>query len=150
MNGALGRMSSDVQSQHAEAVAARLEESNVVVRRAAVEALGGMSSEVQSQHAGVVAARLEDSKGRGRRSVNFISIPSACQRMIASTADTDTGAPSGAPKKRSLRDSVAGLFGGDPPLPAPASAVAADASTMILGELGRCTCGYHSRIGIQY
>ena len=82
--------------------------------------------------------------------MDFISIHSACQRMSAPTAETDTSAPSGAPKKRSLRDSVAGLFEGDPPLPAPASAVAADASTMILGELGRCTCGYHSRIGIQY
>ena len=40
---------------------------------------------------------------------------------------------SGAPKKRSLRDSVAGLFGGDPPLPAPASAVAANASRMVPG-----------------
>ena len=65
--------------------------------------------------------------------MDFISIHSACQRMSAPTAETDTSAPSGAPKKRSLRDSVAGLFGGDPPLPAPASAVAADASVMISG-----------------
>ena len=62
----------------------------------------------------------------------IISTPRGA-RMDASTAETDTGAPSGAPKKRSLRDSVAGLFGGDPPLLAPASAVAADASKMIPG-----------------
>ena len=53
--------------------------------------------------------------------------------MDAATAETGTGAPLGAPKKRSLRDSVAGLFGGDPPLLAPASAVAADAREMIPG-----------------
>ena len=65
--------------------------------------------------------------------MDFILSTPRGTRMDASTAETDTGAPSGAPKKRSLRDSVAGLFGGDPPLLAPASAVAADASEMIPG-----------------
>jgi hypothetical protein len=65
--------------------------------------------------------------------VDFILSTPRGTRMDASTAETDTGAPSGAPKKRSLRDSVAGLFGGDPPLLAPASAVAADAREMIPG-----------------
>jgi len=55
-------MPAEVQSQHAVAVAARLEDSDSGVRfEAMVEALGRMPSEVQSQHAGAVAARLEDS-----------------------------------------------------------------------------------------
>jgi hypothetical protein len=65
--------------------------------------------------------------------VDFILSTPRGTRMDASTAETDTGAPSGAPRKRSLRDSVAGLFGGDPPLLASASAVAADAREMIPG-----------------